>query len=75
MHISNQHKKCNLCPNINPSEKVLETHKISVHKKVQLKYTIESEPSYNNHKNNKYIKIIEYILGSYCNANYSRYTT
>ena len=45
-HTTNQHKKCNVCQNIFPSEKVLEAHKRSVHKKVQLKHTIEREPSF-----------------------------
>ena len=52
-HITNQHKKCDVCQNIFQSEKVLEAHKRSVHKKVQLKHTIEREPSFKNHKNKK----------------------
>ena len=46
-HITNQHKKCDVCQNIFQSKKVLEAHKRSVHNKVQLKLTIK------NHKNKK----------------------
>ena len=53
-HITNQHKKCCVCNNIFPSEKVLEAHAKAVHKKVQFKHTIEREPSFKNHKNKKY---------------------
>ena len=53
-HITNEHKKCDVCKNIFPSDKVLESHKRSVHKKVQFKHTIEREPSLRNHKNKKY---------------------
>ena len=36
-HITNQHKKCGVCNNIFPSEKVFDAHAKSVHKKVQFK--------------------------------------
>ena len=52
-HITNQHKKCDVCQNIFQSGKFLEVHKRSVHKKAQLKHTIEREPSFKNHKNKK----------------------
>ena len=52
--ITNEHKKCDMCKNIFPSEKFLESPKRSVHKKVQFKHTIEREPSFKNHKNKKY---------------------
>ena len=44
-HITNQDKKCCVCNNIFPSDKVLEAHAKEVHKKVQFKHTIEREPS------------------------------
>ena len=53
-HITNQHKKCCVCNNIFPSDKVLEAHAKAVHRKVQFKHTIEREPSFKNHKNKKY---------------------
>ena len=40
-HITNEHKKCGVCNNIFPSEKVLEAHAKAVHKKVQFKHTSE----------------------------------
>ena len=45
-HITNQHKKRDVCQNIFQSKKVLEAHERSVHTKVQLKHTIEREPSF-----------------------------
>ena len=44
-HTTNQHKKCDVCQNIFQSKKVLEAHERSVHTKVELKHTIEREPS------------------------------
>ena len=52
-HITNQYKKCDICQKQFQSEKVLEAHKRSVHKQVQVKHTIEGEPSFKNHKNRK----------------------
>jgi hypothetical protein len=45
--------KCDVCQNIFQSGKVLGVHERSVHKKAQLKNTIEREPSFKNHKNKK----------------------
>ena len=53
-HIANQHKKCGICNNTFPSEKVQKTHTKAVHKKVQFKHTLEREPSFKNNKNKKH---------------------
>ena len=47
-HITNHHKKCDVCQNIFQSGKVLGVHNRSVHKKAQLKNTIERETSFKN---------------------------
>ena len=52
-HITNQHKKCDVCQKKIQSEKVLEAHKRSVHNKVQLKHAIKREQRFKNHKNKK----------------------
>ena len=54
-HITTHHNKCNLCENIFPSEKYLETHMKAVHKRGISKHSLAREPSFKNHKNKKYI--------------------
>ena len=44
-HITNQHKKCNVCKQSFQSEKYLETHRRAVHTQGQGKHRIEREPS------------------------------
>ena len=54
-HIRSCHKKCNVCENIFPSQRDIEMHLKSVHKRDLSKHSLAREPSLRNHKNKKFI--------------------
>ena len=49
-HIDDDHSYCLLCENVYPTQEYLEFHFDAVHKTGMVKYTMEREPSYPNHK-------------------------
>ena len=54
-NITSCHKKCNVCENIFPSQRDIEMHLKSVHKRDLSKHSLAREPSLRNHKNKKFI--------------------
>ena len=54
-HITRYQKKCNVCDNIFPSQRYIETDMRAVHKRDVSKHSLAREPSLRNHKNKKLI--------------------
>ena len=54
-HITSYHKKCYVCENIFPSQRDIETHMKTVHKREISKHSLSREPSVRNHKNKNFL--------------------